>query len=129
VGAASVTEAGKRDLTKNTKSTAGRQENPMTIDEYAEWTATVSKPIFESRDQRLAYMLLGLIGEVGEMADTARRATRDGTPLNEDKFVYELGDVLHHWVSLCMEFGQLPSAMLLKSQSNITARALKLASD
>ena len=101
----------------------------MTIDEYAEWTATVPKPTFESRDQRLAYMLLGLIGEVGELADTARRATRDGTPLNEDKFVYELGDVLHHWVSLCVEIGQLPSAMLLRRKSNITARALKLASD
>jgi NTP pyrophosphatase (non-canonical NTP hydrolase) len=93
----------------------------MTIDEYAGWVAAIAQPTLESRAQRLAYLGLGLVGEAGELADTIRRSMRDGA-LDEDRLVYELGDLIYHWACLCAELGQAPSALLASSQANIEAR-------
>jgi NTP pyrophosphatase (non-canonical NTP hydrolase) len=93
----------------------------MTIDEYAEWAATVARPTFEARAQRLAYLGLGLIGEAGEVADTIRRLMRDGA-LEEDRLLYELGDLIYHWVCLSAELGHSPATLLDKSRRNIEAR-------
>jgi len=94
----------------------------MTIDEYARWAATVSRPGgLGSRFEVLAYLGLGLSGEAGEVADTIRRQVRDGA-LNEDRLAYELGDLVYHWACLCAELGRLPSEMLEQSQRNIEAR-------
>ena len=94
----------------------------MTIDEYAQWAAAVAKPGgLGSRFEVLAYLGLGLIGEAGEVADTIRRQIRDGA-LNEDRLVFELGDLVYHWACLCAELGRLPSEMLEQSQRNIEAR-------
>ena len=92
----------------------------MTIDDYAQWAAA-ARPVGDSRAERLAYFALGLIGEAGEVADTARKMMRDGT-LDEDRLVYELGDIVYHWACLCAELGQTPSGLLAKSQANITKR-------
>ena len=64
----------------------------MTIDEYAQWVASVSKPR-RSRYERLSYSALALIGEAGEVCDNVKNLIRDGT-LNEDALVYELGDLI-----------------------------------
>jgi NTP pyrophosphatase (non-canonical NTP hydrolase) len=94
----------------------------VTIDEYAQWAAAVAKPGgLNSRFEVLAYLGLGLIGEAGEVADTVRGQIRDGA-LNEDRLVYELGDLVFHWACLCTELGRLPSDMLEQSQKNIEAR-------
>jgi phosphoribosyl-ATP pyrophosphohydrolase len=42
--------------------------------------------------------------------------------LNEDRLVYELGDLMYHWVSLCIELGRSPSDMLYMSRANIETR-------
>jgi NTP pyrophosphatase (non-canonical NTP hydrolase) len=93
----------------------------MTLDEYAQWAAAVPHPDHASRAERLAYVALGLVGEAGEVADTLRRGMRDGL-LNEDRLVYELADLLFHWVSLCAELGQPPTAMIARSRANIEER-------
>jgi NTP pyrophosphatase (non-canonical NTP hydrolase) len=93
----------------------------MTLDEYAQWASAMPRPDCGSRAERLAYAGLGLMGEAGEIADTLRRGMRDGA-LNEDRLVYELADLLFHWVSLCAELGQPPAAMIEQSHSNIEAR-------
>jgi len=93
----------------------------MTIDEYAQWAAVARKPVGDSREQRLAYLVLGLVGEAGELADTARKMLR-GDTLGEDYLVYELGDILYHWACLVAELGQTPSTLLAMSQANIAAR-------
>jgi NTP pyrophosphatase (non-canonical NTP hydrolase) len=94
---------------------------PMTIDEYAQWAAGVPQPPAASRFDRLAYAALGLAGEAGEVADSIRRLMRDRT-LNEDRLVYELGDLVFHWACLVAELGQLPSALLARSREQIEAR-------
>ncbi len=93
----------------------------MTMDEYAKGAAVVAQPTLETRAQRLAYLSLGLVGEAGEVADTIRRPMRGGA-LDEDRLVYELGDLIYHWACLCAELGQSPSAMLDSSRANIETR-------
>jgi NTP pyrophosphatase (non-canonical NTP hydrolase) len=93
----------------------------MTIDEYAKWAATVAQPSLENRVQRLAYFGLGLSGEAGEVADTIRTPMR-GAALDEDRLVYELGDLVYHWVCLCTELGHSPATLLDRSRHNIEAR-------
>jgi NTP pyrophosphatase (non-canonical NTP hydrolase) len=93
----------------------------MTLDEYAQWATTVPRPDHASRAEGLAYAALGLVGEVGEVADTLRRGVRDGS-LNEDRLIHELGDLLFHWVSLCIELDQPPAAMVGRSRANIEER-------
>jgi NTP pyrophosphatase (non-canonical NTP hydrolase) len=75
----------------------------------------------DSREQRLAYLVLGLIGEVGELADNVRKIIR-GDALDENPLAAELGDILYHWACLCSELGQTPSALLERSRANIAAR-------
>ena len=58
----------------------------MTLDEYAQWAATIAKP-GASRSGRLTYLALALIGEAGEPCDYIKHLIRDGK-LDEDYFVY-----------------------------------------
>lgn len=93
----------------------------MTIDEYAQWAASTPNPDGASRAERLAYIGLGLAGEAGEVADTIRRSMRDGS-LEEERLIYELGDLVYHWACLCSEMRQSPSALLARSRQQIEAR-------
>ena len=93
----------------------------MTIDEYAQWAGSLPRPDIGSRNERLAYLMLGLVGEAGEAADTIRRSIREGS-LQEERLVYELGDLIFHWACLCSEIGQSPSALLARSRQQIEAR-------
>jgi NTP pyrophosphatase (non-canonical NTP hydrolase) len=101
--------------------TKRKDGDKMTLDEYGEWAATIPKPEHPSREQRLAYLGLGLAGEAGEVADTLRRGMREGT-LNEDRLAYELADLLFHWVSLCAELGLQPSALIAAGRAHIEER-------
>lgn len=93
----------------------------MTIDEYADWAATVPQPGFGSETERLAYMALGLAGEAGEVADTVRRSIREGN-LEAGRLVYELGDLIFHWTCLVTALGHSPSTLFAQSRDNIEAR-------
>ena len=93
----------------------------MTIDEYAAWAASLPQPSFASEAERLAYPALGLAGEAGEVADAVRRSMRDGE-LQKDRLMYELGDLVFHWVCLVTALGHSPSALLAQSRANRTAR-------
>ena len=93
----------------------------MTIDEYTQWAASMPRPHHGSRAERLAYIGLGLAGEAGEVADTIRRSMRDGK-LEEERLVYELGDLVYHWACLCSEMGQSSSTLLARSRQQIEAR-------
>jgi NTP pyrophosphatase (non-canonical NTP hydrolase) len=96
----------------------------MTLDAFAQWAAAISKPDQASRMERLTYVGLGLIGEAGEVADILRRGMRDGT-LNEDQLVYELADLLFHWVLLCAELGQSPETVVARSRAIIEERVAR----
>ena len=92
----------------------------MTVDEYAQWAAGISKP-GASRNERLTYLTLALIGEAGEACDNIKNLIRDGK-FDEDRLAYELGDLIYYWTCLCVELGKAPSDMLAKSRANIEQR-------
>jgi hypothetical protein len=71
----------------------------MTIDEYADWAATVPQPSFGSEAERLAFQ---------------RSA--------EGRLLYELGDLIFHWACMVTTLGHSPSGLLAQSQDNIKAR-------
>ena len=98
----------------------------MTIDEYAQWVASVSKP-GQSRYERLSYSALALIGEAGEVCENVKNLIRDGT-LKEDALVYELGDLIYSWTCLCVELGKAPADMLGNSRSQIKERIVRRSS-
>ena len=95
----------------------------MTVDEYAQWAAGISKP-GASRNERLTYLALALIGEAGEACDNIKNLIRDGT-FDEDHVAYELGDLIYYWTCLCVELGKAPSDVLAKSRANIEQRIAK----
>lgn len=71
-----------------------------TLDEYQEKAlglCRVPKPM------RREYLILGLVSEVGEVADLLKRLIRDGDDLEE--LPLELGDVLWYLSNLCAEYG------------------------
>jgi len=77
----------------------------MTPEEYVEMTRkTATYP----KDRAMEYLRLGLIGEVGEVAELLKREVRgDGLPPNElrARLVSELGDVLWYIVRSMDELG------------------------
>lgn len=49
----------------------------MMLDEYAQWAATIAKP-GASRNERLTFLVLALIGEAGEACHNMMNLIRDG---------------------------------------------------
>ncbi len=93
----------------------------MTIDDYAEWAATVAKIAANPDNERLSYLGLGLSAESGEVADHIKKLLRDGK-LDNGALIEELGDVIYYWACLCVASGQRPSELLAKSREKITGR-------
>lgn len=81
----------------------------MNIQEYQEWTRTTAKypkgnVEFEAS---LPYLVMGLAGEAGEVANKYKKIIRDKSGIMDEKDVEqigsELGDVLWYLARLCDE--------------------------
>jgi NTP pyrophosphatase (non-canonical NTP hydrolase) len=90
----------------------------MTIDDYAEWAASVARVSAQPTAERLSYLGLGLAAESGEVADHIKKLLRDGR-LDQAALIDELGDVVYYWACLCIASGKKPSDVLAASQSKI----------
>ena len=93
----------------------------MTIDDYADWAATVAKVTPPATSERLSYLGLGLAAESGEVADHIKKLLRDGR-LDEAAIANELGDVVYYWACLCAALGRKPSEVLSASRAKIVAK-------
>jgi NTP pyrophosphatase (non-canonical NTP hydrolase) len=93
----------------------------MTIDDYADWAATVAKITPPASSERLSYLGLGLAAESGEVADEIKKLLRDGRR-DEAAIADELGDVVYYWACLCAALGRKPSEVLAASRSKIGAK-------
>jgi NTP pyrophosphatase (non-canonical NTP hydrolase) len=98
----------------------------MTIDEYADWAATIAGVAAFPPNDKLSYLGLGLAGEAGEVANHIKKLLRDGK-LETGRFTEELGDVIYYWACLCVASGQKPSAMLAGSYEKIVRRLAAVA--
>ena len=65
----------------------------MNVEEYASAAARFAIYPGAGTDEGRAYVRLGLIGEVGEIAEKLKKAMRDGHPVDRDAVLLELGDV------------------------------------
>jgi NTP pyrophosphatase (non-canonical NTP hydrolase) len=93
----------------------------MTIDEYANWAASVGRISAQPTPEQLSYLGLGLAAESGEVADHVKKLLRDGK-LDQSGLIDELGDVVYYWACLCIASGKKPSEVLAASQSKIDRR-------
>jgi NTP pyrophosphatase (non-canonical NTP hydrolase) len=99
----------------------------MTIDDYAEWAATIAKVSADPGSEKLSYLGLGLSAESGEVADHIKKLLRDGK-LDRDALIEELGDVVYYWSCICVATGQKPSELLEKSREKINGRLFAVGS-
>jgi len=70
------------------------------ITKYSEFQKKTSK-----KDFSLQYLTLGLVGEVGEVANEIKKLERDDnnvlTPDRENKIILELGDTMWYFFGIC----------------------------
>lgn len=72
----------------------------MEIREYQEESKrTLNKDL--EKDQQLANMVIGIMGESGEVADLIKKHLYQGHPLDREKVTEEIGDVMFYLVNLC----------------------------
>jgi NTP pyrophosphatase (non-canonical NTP hydrolase) len=93
----------------------------MTMEEYADWAASVARVAADPSESKLSYLGLGLSAEAGEVADVIKKLLRDGT-LDRATLVDELGDVAYYWACLCVAAGQNPADLLAQSRKKIEGR-------
>ena len=93
----------------------------MTINEYADWAATIAKVAENPSTERWSYLGLGLAAESGEVADHIKKLLRDDK-LDRDALAGELGDAIYYWACLCVASGRKPSEILEASRAKIEQR-------
>jgi len=75
----------------------------MTFDEYQQLAIRTKNS--KLNDQlSIAVNALGLVGEAGEVADYLKKVVGHNHPIDRNKLVLELGDVLWYVASLCDEY-------------------------
>lgn len=93
-----------------------------TIDEYEALAMRTHhhSPRMTSSEGLPVYQCLGLAGEAGEFVDKIKKAWRNGTPLDRDAALRELGDVLWYLTAIAVELG---SSLAEVAQMNIAKLA------
>lgn len=69
----------------------------MNFNTYQEEAA---KTAIYSKDHRIIYPTLGLVGEAGEVAEKVKKVLRDDTNLDREALALEIGDVLWYIAAL-----------------------------
>jgi len=96
----------------------------MTIDDYADWAASIAKVAENPARERWSYLGLGLAAEAGEVADHIKKLLRDDR-LDRGALADELGDAIYYWTCLCVALGRKPSEVLEASKAKIEQRIVK----
>lgn len=93
----------------------------LALDRYQEQAArTLGKP--GELHGSLAVLALGLAGEAGEVADLLKKHLGHGHPLDKEKLVKELGDVLWYVAGLANNLGVALSEVAGRNIEKLKAR-------
>ena len=94
---------------------------PMKLNEYQE--AARSTAIYPEEDG-LIYTVLGLNGEVGEIAEKVKKMLRDDKSLKDCQIelIHELGDVLWYVANLAHELGVNLETVAIGNISKLASR-------
>ena len=68
---------------------------------YAEFVAGITSTDYSAIDTNLLHGILGVCSEAGELADLAKKSMFHGRPLEHDKVIDEVGDVLFYIQMIC----------------------------
>jgi NTP pyrophosphatase (non-canonical NTP hydrolase) len=113
----------------------------MTLNEFAKWVeAGWTRKVGSEQDavRELAVMTLGLSGEVDEVIAEIRKGTgaitervkkeiRGDGPLDRNKLLLELGDVLHYTCRIASHYGLEMDSVMEANVEKIEARRGKRA--
>lgn len=96
----------------------------MDFSEYQEEAGKTA--IYPQRGNNLAYPVMGLAGEAGEVANKAKKVYRDsGGKLTDEARLaisHELGDVLWYVAACCSEIGYSMSFVAQRNLDKLAAR-------
>lgn len=73
-------------------------------------------------DTRLAVLGLGIAGEAGECADVIKKVLGHGHPLDAEKLMFEIGDVLFYAAVLADQIGYTLSEVAEANMRKLAAR-------
>lgn len=96
----------------------------MNIDDYQLEAAKTA--IYPNRGSNLPYVVLGLVGEAGEIANKAKKVLRDDggkiTSAKADDLAAELGDVLWYVAMIADELGVKLSDVAATNLAKLASR-------
>lgn len=90
-------------------------------DAYSDFVRGLMKDMGSKR-ANLVHAALGIGGEAGEVVDLVKKHWAYEKPLDTDKVVEEVGDVLFYVQALCNEIGVSPSFILQKNVEKLSRR-------
>lgn len=100
----------------------------MNVEEYQKWTRTTAKYPKESAtfEPSIPYLVMGLSGEGGEVANKYKKIIRDKSGVISDsdasEIISELGDVLWYIARLSDEMGYTLSDVMKKNYEKLESR-------
>lgn len=101
----------------------------MNLREYQEQASRTARK--DEQSAMLKNGALGLVGEVGELADPVKKARYHGHDMDRDKMVRELGDVLWYVSYMCSALSvplqSLHPVSIRAVQTSLDAEVLRLA--
>lgn len=101
--------------------------NKGTLEGYAEKASKTAIYPGRGTEDGIWYTVLGLAGEVGELANKAKKIKRDNvdcyTKEYKDDMAAELGDVLWYWTQVAWEFGLDVEVIAYKNLKKLADRA------
>ena len=90
---------------------------------FAQYEYDVAK--FRLPTAETDYVVLGLIGEIGELYGAWAKSIRDETKLDETYVKKELGDVLWFLSALCRDMGTSLGEVAMMNEAKLAKRAIK----
>lgn len=90
---------------------------------FLEYQAATSVHRLASSDT--SYVILNLIGEVGELYSKWAKAIRDGSKPTESEIKHELGDILWMLSALCMDCGTSIAEVAIMNAEKLDKRSKK----
>lgn len=93
----------------------------MNLNEYQDWAGRTANKNLNAVDT-MAQDALGIAGEAGECADLVKKHLFHKHPLDKDKLVKELGDVLWYVSQLAADIGVTLDEVAEKNIAKLKAR-------
>ncbi len=93
----------------------------MNLNEYQDWAGRTANKNLNATDT-MAQDALGIAGEAGECADLVKKHLFHKHPLDKDKLVKELGDVLWYVSQLAADIGVTLDEVAEKNIAKLKAR-------